>query len=163
VSEKDKLYRVELEPLGVYFAFTVFQKWRHHVDAVPFNFLFIKGLSYLINIGSFQPRSTLYVHVIFSKYSRSSGWSGQGVPGEFHNSGSVLGDTQPNMTNDGRGNDEQNSHQDRVIFVSSPAYHTPGDMSALLVGRLAALYLEGTTQVHMLSFCCICLCWDALS
>jgi hypothetical protein len=28
----------------VFFAFNVFQKWRHRVDSMPFNALFIKGL-----------------------------------------------------------------------------------------------------------------------
>jgi len=31
---------------------------RHHVDTKPFNALFINGLSNLVDIGSFQPRST---------------------------------------------------------------------------------------------------------
>ena len=48
VSEKNKLYRIELEPSGAYSAFTVFQKWRHHVDTMPFNALSINGLLYLI-------------------------------------------------------------------------------------------------------------------
>ena len=49
---------LSLNLAGAYFAFTVFQKWRHHVDSKPFNALFINGLSNLVDIGSFQPRST---------------------------------------------------------------------------------------------------------
>jgi hypothetical protein len=38
--------------------------------------------------------------------------SNQGEPGENDDSGAIENGTQPNMSNDGRGDDERNSHQD---------------------------------------------------
>jgi hypothetical protein len=65
-TEMNKLYRVELDSLNlavVFFAFNVFQKWRHRVDSMPFNALFIKGLLCRIVIGSVQSKSTLHAVV----------------------------------------------------------------------------------------------------
>jgi hypothetical protein len=98
----------------VLFAFNVLQKWRHHVDSMPFNALLIKWSSYRIDIGSLQPRKR-------SGESRIN--ASAAIPIRFLNSWTVVqicylcnGATWNRKNSVGRCFDEEGESVDWAVF-----------------------------------------------